>query len=134
MTNVRQAVPFFWVRDMERSRHYYVEGLGFRITTEWVVEGKLQWCWLELGTAAIMLQELRREDPRSAPDAKLGVGVSIAFICADAIAIYHESLARGLDAGRPFVGNGMWVTQLRDPDGYELFFESPTDRPEESVL
>jgi hypothetical protein len=27
----------------------------------------------------------------------------------------------------------MWVTQVTDPDGYNLF-ESPTDVPEETVL
>jgi hypothetical protein len=26
----------------------------------------------------------------------------------------------------------MWVTSLRDPDGYRLEFESPTDVPEET--
>jgi hypothetical protein len=27
----------------------------------------------------------------------------------------------------------MWVTSLKDPDGYRLDFESPTDVPEETV-
>jgi hypothetical protein len=26
----------------------------------------------------------------------------------------------------------MWVTDLSDPDGYRLFFESPTDAPEDN--
>jgi hypothetical protein len=39
-------------------------------------------------------------------------------MCADAIAIYHEAVARGLVASRPFVGNGLWVTSLTDPDGH----------------
>ncbi|MFN2387148.1 MAG: hypothetical protein ABR576_12850 [Thermoanaerobaculia bacterium] len=42
--------------------------------------------------------------------------------------------SRAIDAGRPFVGNGMWVTSLRDPDGYRLDFESLTDAPEETQL
>jgi hypothetical protein len=29
-----------------------------------------------------------------------------------------------------FVGNGLWVTFLSDPDGYKLEFASPTDVPE----
>ena len=32
----------------------------------------------------------------------------------------------------PFVGNGMWVTSLSDPDGYRIDFESYTDAPEET--
>ena len=64
----------------------------------------------------------------------LGVGVSINFICKDALAIYRQFTARGLAAKRPFVGNGMWVTQVIDPDGYQLYFESPTDVAEETVF
>ena len=48
-SNVQQAVPFFWVHDMERSVRFYVDGLGFQMTKEWNEEGKLRWCWLEIG-------------------------------------------------------------------------------------
>jgi hypothetical protein len=68
-----------------------------------------------------------------APEGKLGAGVTVCFICADALAIYREVTSRGVQASRPFVGNGMWVTSLSDPDGYRLDFESPTDVPEETV-
>jgi lactoylglutathione lyase len=56
-TNVRRAVPFFLVRDLEASVRFYVDGLGFTVTKEWRDEGKLRWCWLEHGDAAVMLQE-----------------------------------------------------------------------------
>ncbi len=131
--NVKQAVPFFGVSDMERSVRFYIDGLGFEITKKWIDEGKLRWCWLQLGGAALMLQEFRKEGHDSwVPEGKLGVGVSINFICEDALAIYHEATARGLQVRRPFVGNGMWVASLSDPDGYNLHFESLTDVPEET--
>jgi hypothetical protein len=59
--------------------------------------------------------------------------VSINFICADAIACYKELRLRSVEAQVPFVGNSMWVTRVTDPDGYELYFESLTSDPEESV-
>ena len=131
--NVQQAVPFFWVRDLRASLRFYVDGLGFRKTREWVDEGALRWCWLELGSAAVMLQEFAREGPhRNVADGPLGRGVTICFICTDALAIYRDLRARGVDAKRPFVGNRMWVTEVGDPDGYQLLFESPTDAAEES--
>jgi lactoylglutathione lyase len=123
--NVHQVVPFFGVADIELSVRFYTDGLGFTVTHRWVDEGKLRWCWLQLGGAALMLQEL---------EAKVGTGMSLYFICDDAIAKYHEMIGRGIDAKRPFVGNGMWVTGVVDPDGYQLHFESTTDAPEESVL
>ena len=117
------------VSDMEASLRYYIDGLGFRMTNKWIDEGKLRWCWLELGGAALMLQEYRKP-----PEGKLGVGFSVCFQCEDALAIYREFTSRGVQVKTPFVGNNMWVVITSDPDGYKLDFESPTDVPEETVL
>ncbi|HEX9188564.1 MAG TPA: VOC family protein [Vicinamibacteria bacterium] len=132
--NVRQAVPFFGVRDIEASLRFYVEGLGFRVTRQWAPEGRIRWCWLEVGTVAVMLQEYWKEGrPGGGPAGPLGQGVSICLMCADAIAVYHVARSRGLEPSRPVVGNGRWVTSLVDPDGYRLDLESPTEVPEDTV-
>ncbi|HEY8181310.1 MAG TPA: VOC family protein [Thermoanaerobaculia bacterium] len=125
--NVKQAVPFFGVSNMDASLLFYIDGLGFEMKNKWIDDGKLRWCWLEIGEAALMLQEFRLEG-------KVGIGLSICFTCEDAIKIYREITARGIAAKRPFVGNRMWVTEVSDPDGYKLFFESPTDDAEETEL
>jgi lactoylglutathione lyase len=58
-TNVQQAVPFFGVSNMEASLRFYVDGLGFEMTKKWTPDGdgKVRWCWLQLGSAALMLEE-----------------------------------------------------------------------------
>ena len=133
--NVKQAIPFFRVSNIDVSVRYYIDGLGFRMTNNWTVDGKLRWCSLQLGGAALMLQEFPKEGHDSwVPQGKVGEGVSISFKCADAITIYRQAVANGLKASRPFVGNALWCTELKDPDGYRLSFESPTDEPEESEL
>ena len=133
--NLKQAVPFFNVHDITASVRFYVEGLGFTKTKEWTPEGKLRWCWLQRGEVALMLQEFWKDGHHAnLPTEKPGVGVSICFICEDALTIYREAKTRGLAASKPFVGNGMWVTSLADPDGYRIEFESHTDAPEESEL
>ena len=133
-SNVKQAVPFFNVTDIEDSLRFYVDGLGFVLTNQWAPEGRVRWCWLQLGDVALMLQEYWRDGQRAgAPEGPLGQGVSICFMCADALAIYHELTHRGVSAARPYVGNGLWVTSVRDPDGYRLDFESPTEEPEETL-
>jgi lactoylglutathione lyase len=134
-SNVKQAVPFFAVSSMENSLHFYVDGLGFEMTHKWMDEGNVRWCWLRRGGAGLMLQDFRRDGGTSwSPDGKLGLGVSIIFICDDALAIYRDATRRGLDASRPFVSNRMWLTSLRDPDGYSVEFESYTDVPEDTLF
>jgi uncharacterized glyoxalase superfamily protein PhnB len=128
--NVEQAVPFFMITDMAAALRFYVDGLGFTMTKQWTPGGKLLWCWLQLGGAALMLQEYA---PSRRPSNPLGEGVSVCFQCKDALALYREFRSRGVEAKRPFAGNAMWVVSVSDPDGHKLDFESPTDAPEEAV-
>ena len=115
--NVKQAVPFFGITNMEASLRFYVEGLGFVMKNSWIPErnnpdGRIRWCWLQLGDAAIMLQEFL---PSHRPNQTLGTGISVCFTCEDALALYREFKSRGIETRqRPFVG--------------------PTDAPEESEL
>ena len=131
--NVKQVVPLFAVSNMERSLSFYVNGLGFTMTNKWIDDGKLRWCWLQLGGAAVMLQEFRKEGHDSwTPEGKVGEGVSLYFQCTNALTMYRDVISKGIEAKKPFVGNGMWVTGVSDPDGYALFFESATDVPEDT--
>ena len=137
--NVKQAVPFFEVTNMEASLRFYVDGLGFRMKHRWIPspaernpEGRIRWCWLQLGEASIMLQEYL---PEHRPKEPLGTGTSVCFMCDDALALYREFKSRGIQTRqRPFVGNRLWVVSIADPDGYRIDFESPTDVPEETEL
>ena len=88
--NVKQAVPFFGVTNMEASLRFYVDGLGFKMKHWWIPDreehnpdGRIRWCWLELGGAAIMLQEFL---PEHRPKEALGAGTSVCFMCDDALA------------------------------------------------
>jgi catechol 2,3-dioxygenase-like lactoylglutathione lyase family enzyme len=139
--NVKQAVPFFGVTNMEASLRFYVDGLGFKMKRWWIPDdgqghyrpdGKIRWCWLELGEAAIMLQEFI---PERQPKEPLGTGVNVCFQCEDALALYREFKSRGIQTrGRPSVGNRLWVVPVTDPDGYRMEFSSPTDVPEDTEL
>ncbi len=130
--NIKLAVPFFMVRDMERSLNFYVDKLGFTLTNQWTPRGKIEWCWLQREDVALMLQEPRSESHWLFSLAEPGKGVSICFQCEDALALYHEFTAKGVEITEPFVGNNMWVVAFNDPDGYRLDFESPTDVEEET--
>ena len=141
--NVKQAVPFFSVTNMEASLRFYVDGLGFKMKRWWIPDqadgqddykpdGRIRWCWLELGEAAIMLQEFL---PERQPKGMLGTGVNVCFQCEDALALYRELKSRGIQTRkRPTVGNRLWVVPVTDPDGYRMEFSSPTAAPEDTEL
>jgi lactoylglutathione lyase len=139
--NVKQAVPFFGVTNMEASLRFYVDGLGFKMKRWWIPDdgqgdyksdGRIRWCWLELGEAAIMLQEFL---PERQPRETLGTGVNVCFQCEDALALYRKFKSRGIQIRkRPFVGNRLWVVPVTDPDGYHMEFSSPTDASEDTEL
>lgn len=148
--NVKQAVPFFGVRNMEASLKFYIEGLGFKMKRWWIPDraedkpdGRIRWCCLELGEAAVMLQEFLKQGEHNIylegqittiPE-ELGFGVSINFQCLDSLALYRAFKSRGVQiAKKPFVGNRLWCVNVIDPDGYQLWFNSPTDAQEESEL
>ena len=128
--NITQTVPYFSVGNMEQSIHFYVEQLGFKITNQWIPRGKIEWCWLQRGGGALMLQTF---NAGSVWEGKRGEGVAIFFQCEDAIALYNEFIDNQVKAFEPFVGNGLWDLKVIDPDGYHLHFESVTDVPEETM-
>jgi lactoylglutathione lyase len=127
--NVKEVVPFLHVSSMERSIRFYIDGLGFTFRHKWEPEGKLRWCWLMLGGASLMLQEFAKAPPPNA-----GSGITLNFTCEDAVGLYRDYGSRGLNPSEPEVGNGLWVTEVVDPDGYKLFFNSSTDVAEDTKL
>jgi lactoylglutathione lyase len=130
--NVQQVVPFFTVADMRASLKFYVDGLGFTMTQKWESDGKVRWCALALGRAALMLQE--RSASRT-PPGQVGTDVISYFICQDALAIYRDVTGRGVQAPQePVVANGMWLFLLNDPDGYRIAFESRTSVREGTTM
>ena len=58
--------------------------------------------------------------------------MSICIMCDDARELYRELRSKAVDASPPFVGNGLWVTSVTDPDGFRLDFESPAEEPEDT--
>ncbi len=74
------------VSDIERSREFYCDGLGFDIADKWESDGTLAWCRLKQGGGALMLQQACDEDP---PADTWGKGITFYFICDDADVIYR---------------------------------------------
>jgi len=122
---LREVVPLMYVENLDTSAQYYCDVLGFEIAQKWESDGKLAWCRLEHGQAAIMLQQAEAED---GPAEGRGRGLTLSFIC-DVDTVRADLIARGLSVGPPEVTFFGWKQQyLRDSDGYVLCFESPNAR------
>jgi lactoylglutathione lyase len=133
--NLKLAVPFFLVTDMEKSLDFYCKGLGFTLTNQWTPRGTIEWCWLTRDLVSLMLQRPRAEDHLiHTTSQQKGLGISISIQCEDALTLYYEFHGRNLPATEPIVGNNMWVFSVTDPDGYRLEWASVTDVPEETTL
>jgi len=89
----------------------------------------------EFAGAGFNVARLRSQEflPERRPKETLGTGISICILCEDALALYREFKSNGIQTvQRPYVGNRLWVVPLKDPDGYGIDFESPTNAPQES--
>src|SRR5262245_27059620 len=75
--NLKQAVPFFGITNIDASLAFYVDGLGFTIKYRWEPDGRIRWCWLERDGVVLMLQEYVKDGHHGGlPVGKLGLGMS----------------------------------------------------------
>jgi uncharacterized glyoxalase superfamily protein PhnB len=124
--SLTELVPLLFVDDIRQSAAFYCERLGFEMSEKWEPEGRLAWCCLRRGGAAVMLQQ---GDQDEGPTEGRGRGVGFFFVCDDADALYEELRMSGLTLEPPKMAfYGMNQLYLKDPDGYELCFQNPTSR------
>ena len=126
--------PLIQVFDMPQSVRFYCEGLGFEVVqaSEEVEtpEGRFfHWCWLRLGPAHLMLNTAydagERPPVRDAARHAAHRDTGLFFGCDDVDGVYEALKARGLELKPPHTAPyGMRQLNLRDPDGYELCFQT----------
>jgi uncharacterized glyoxalase superfamily protein PhnB len=127
-TTLHEIVPLLFVEDIGRSAGFYRDQLGFEMTQDWSPDGKLAWCRLERGSAALMLQQACPEE--DGPAEGRGRGVGFFFLCDDAGAMHTEFAASGVSLAPPQVAfYGMNQLFVKDPDGYELCFQNAVRSP-----
>jgi uncharacterized glyoxalase superfamily protein PhnB len=120
---VREVASLLFVRDIIASVAFYRDKLGFTQTAAWEPDGKLAWCRMQRGAAAIMLQQDCPDE--DGPAEGRGRGVVFYFNCDDADKMHADFIARGLKLSAPATAfYGMRQVSLNDPDGYSLCFQS----------
>ena len=122
--NVHAPLPLLFTSDIERSRAFYCDQLGFTLTNRYDPDGKLSWCMLVMEGAQIMLEQA---DPgHLAGLAEDRSDIALYFLCEDVDVLHERFVANGVDLQPPFVAfYGMKQLEVRDPDGRCLCFEHP---------
>jgi len=120
-----QLIPSLGVSDIDRSVGFYRQFFGFRVVDSYEVEGHMAWCWMRVGNANLMLQQLSADQQITLNPA---IGQSwVLYIRPDDLGKLH---ARLTESGFPVseiaqTSYGATEFFVSDPDGYELWVSVP---------
>lgn len=119
----QDLIPEFLVSDLERSKAFYIDGLGFRIEYE---RPEDRFVFLSLGNIQLMLEEGSEEELADL-HYPFGAGVNFSFGVENVEEIYERLLEKGYPIRRSIekrtfrVGDGFVSPtefSVSDPDGY----------------
>lgn len=123
------ASPFFIVRDVPKALAFYRDQLGFEITYQGPEENDIFFGIVQRGRAMIMFKDI---DVEPIPNCTRDVGHGIArwdayFYVPDPDGLAAEFESRGVELFTPLANNddGLRGFEVRDADGYVLFFGRP---------
>ncbi len=120
-----KLIPSLGVSDIDRSIGFYREFFGFHVIDSYEMEGHMAWCWMKVGGAELMLQQLSAEQQITL-DPAIGQSWTL-YIRPDDLGELHAQLAK---AGFPVseisqTSYGASEFFVSDPDGYELWICVP---------
>lgn len=123
--------PLIQVFNMPRSLAFYRDLLGFKVVSDSGDGDNSSWVWISLNGLNLMLND--QYEPGQVPDAppaeraRWHDDTCLYFGCPDVDAVYEFLLSNGIDLEPPSVASyGMKQLYFKDPDGYSLCFQRPT--------
>ena len=121
--------PFFIVHDVPRALAFYRDRLGFDITFQGPEPDDIFFGIVERGAAMIMLKAVGVDPvPNYTRDVKQGIARWDAYLYVpDPDALAAEFLSRDVEFSEPLkdTDDGLRGFELKDADGYVLFFGRP---------
>jgi catechol 2,3-dioxygenase-like lactoylglutathione lyase family enzyme len=118
--------PLFNVADVDASLAFWRNVLGFEVVARFEDGGRAMFAQLRSGETEIMLNG-RGGDPAARQARPHYTEAVFYFRVGDVHALYRDLKTKGLSPSEPETQTyGVDEIYLRDPDGYELSFMSPT--------
>ena len=126
MTAITSCTPLLNVADVEASLAFWDGLLGFDVIHRYEPDGKLMFASLQAGEVKLMLNG-RGGDPAARRAREHYTEVVLSFGVESVHALVADLRAKGFDAPDPAAESyGLDEIIIRDPDGYEIAFTSPT--------
>jgi catechol 2,3-dioxygenase-like lactoylglutathione lyase family enzyme len=121
------VTPLLNVQDVSRSLAFWQDLLGFEVVETYDWEGRLAWARLQNGPVGLMLNG-RGGDPARRLARDRYTDAVLCFSVNDVHALVKRLRTGGIAAEDPEAQEyGLDEVVIRDPDGYELAFSSPSD-------
>jgi catechol 2,3-dioxygenase-like lactoylglutathione lyase family enzyme len=124
--------PFFIVRDVPAALQFYRDLLGFDITFQGPAEDDIFFGIVQRGSAMIMLKSIGVEPvPNYTRDIKKGIARWDAYLHVPHPDVLAEEFAlRNVGFFQPLQesDDGLWGFEVKDADGYLLYFGRPLKR------
>jgi catechol 2,3-dioxygenase-like lactoylglutathione lyase family enzyme len=129
MTAITSCTPLLNVADVEASLAFWDGLIGFDVIHRYEPDGKLMFASLQAGEVTLMLNG-RGGDPAARQARPHYTEAVLSFGVESVHALVAELRAKGFDAPDPAAESyGLDEIIIRDPDGYEIAFTSPTTEP-----
>lgn len=130
--DVSGIAPFFIVRNVPAALAFYRDRLGFDITFQGPDPDDIFFGIVQRGAAMIMVKDVGLDPlPNCARDVKQGFARWDAYLYVpDPDALAAEFSSRDVEFSRPLADDddGLRGFELKDADGYVLFFGRPSPR------
>jgi uncharacterized glyoxalase superfamily protein PhnB len=126
MTAITSCTPLLNVADVETSLGFWRDLIGFDVTYRHEPDGRLLFASLQAGDVRLMLNG-RGGDPAGRKARPHYTEAVFSFAVASVHDLVQDLRAKGFDAPEPQAEDyGLDEIVVRDPDGYEIAFTSPT--------
>jgi uncharacterized glyoxalase superfamily protein PhnB len=127
--DISGIAPFFIVRNVPAALAFYRDRLAFEVTFQGPEPDDIFFGIVQRGAAMIMLKSVGVEPvPNYTRDVKQGIARWDAYLnVPDPDALAAEFASRGVEFFAPLqdTGDGLRGFELKDADGYMLFFGRP---------
>jgi catechol 2,3-dioxygenase-like lactoylglutathione lyase family enzyme len=131
-TEISGIAPFFIVRNVPAALRFYCDCLGFDITFQGPSEDDIFFGIVQRGAAMIILKDVGVDPvPNYTRDIKKGIARWDAYVhVPDPDALAAEFSLRNVEFFQPLRDDddGLRGFEVKDGDGYILFFGRPSDR------